>query len=93
MSSRMTPLEKIQHYAGRVHLFETKNNFSIGKYTFSEWLFLLIVGLVFAYILPQLLSGELIVNAIIVLAVLYAIYYLFCFLLAGGRGRIVDVMN
>ena len=93
MSSRMTPLEKIQHYAGRVHMFETKNNFTIGKYTLSEWLFLLIVGLLFAYILPQIVSGEMIVNAVVILIILYAIYYLACFLLAGGRGRIVDVMN
>ncbi len=40
----MTPLEKLQHYAGRVYVFESKNHFAIGKYTFSEYLFLIIVG-------------------------------------------------
>lgn len=93
MGTRMSLWEKIQHYAGRVYVFESKNHFAIGKYTFSEWLFLLIVGLLFAVILPQLISSESITLIIGVLVILYVVYYLACFLLAGGRGRIVDVMN
>lgn len=89
----MTFIEKVQHYFGRVHVFEMKNNFAMGKYTFSEYLFLLILGLVFAYYLPLLISTEGIWSAITILAGLFVVYFLACFFLAGGRGRIVDVMN
>ena len=93
MSTRMTPLEKLQHYAGRVYVFESKNHFAIGKYTFSEYLFLIIVGLVFAYIIPQILSTEALQNLLLLLVGIYVLYYVACFLLSGGRGRVVDVLN
>ncbi len=93
MPSRMSLTEKIQHYVGRVHVFEMKNNFAVGKYTFSEYVFMLILGLLFAYYLPQLISTQGIWSAITILLALYILYFLACFLLAGGRGRIVDVMN
>ncbi|MBM3282546.1 MAG: hypothetical protein FJY86_04385 [Candidatus Diapherotrites archaeon] len=93
MGSRMSLWEKIQHYAGRVYVFESKNHFAVGKYTFSEYLFLLIVALVFAYLVPQVLSNDTLITIIGALIALYVVYYLACFLLSGGRGRIVDVMN
>lgn len=93
MSTRMTLLEKIQHYAGRVYVFESKNHFAVGKYTFSEYLFMLIVALVFAFIVPQVLSTDALVSAIQLLVALYVVYYLACFFLSGGRGRVVDVLN
>lgn len=86
-------MEKLQHYAGRVYVFESKNHFAIGKYTFSEYLFLIIVGLVFAYVLPQIISTDILQSIILVLVAIYVIYYIACFLLSGGRGRVVDVLN
>ena len=70
-----------------------KNNFAIGKYTFSEYLFLLILGLAFAYYLHQFISVQGIWSIITILVGLFVIYFLACFFLAGGRGRIIDVMN
>jgi peptidoglycan/LPS O-acetylase OafA/YrhL len=93
MGTRMSVWEKFQHYAGRVYVFETKNHFAIGKYTFSEYLFMLIVALVFAYVVPQILPNDTLTTIIAALIGLYILYYIACFILSGGRGRIVDVMN
>lgn len=93
MPARMSFMEKVHHYVGRVHVFEMKNNFAIGKYTFSEYLLMLILGLLFAYYLPQLISVEGIWSAVTILVALYVLYFLACFFLAGGRGRVVDVLN
>lgn len=93
MPSHMSPWEKLQYYVRRIHLFEEKNNFAIGKYTFSEYLFLIIVGLLFAFFLPQIIPITTIWNIVLILIVLYVLYLLTCFFMAGGRGRVVDVLN
>lgn len=88
----MSPGEKFQYYFHRLSAFELKKNWSFGKYTVSEYLFLLLVGTWFAYLLPTLVDLSTLLSWAAGLTVVYVLYLALLFLLSGGRGRVVDMI-
>lgn len=92
MSSRMSPGEKLQYYFHRLSAFELKKSWSFGKYTISEYLFLLLVGMWLAFLLPTLFSLSTLLAWAEGLTVVYVLYLLLLFALSGGLGRMVDVI-
>lgn len=92
MATRMTVGEKFQHYFGRLSAFELKKGWGAGKYTASEYLFMLLLGLWLAYFLPTFIPLSTLFSAAQVLTGIYVLYLLLLFFLSGGLGRVVDVI-
>ena len=92
MANHMSLGEKLSRYEKQILQFETKKKWKWGNYTLSEYVFLLVVGLWLADILPRFVSLDVLWNIAAGLTVLYVLYLIAAFLLSGGRGRVVDLV-
>ena len=86
MAARMSPGEKLQYYFHRLSTFELKKGWSFGKYTVSEYLFLLLIGIWLAYFLPALFSLDTLLGWAEALSAVYLIYLVLLFILWADWG-------
>ncbi|MDP2666655.1 MAG: hypothetical protein Q8P05_04105 [Candidatus Diapherotrites archaeon] len=90
MTNRMTLTEKCQRFFHQVRHFEVKQGLAFGRYTLSDYLLFLTVGIWFAAILQGFFSQEILFQMGGVVLVLLLAYHIALFLVSGGRGRVVD---
>ncbi|MEK6821197.1 MAG: hypothetical protein AABY11_02235, partial [archaeon] len=74
MGSRMSPVEKFKHYEGQSLGFEKRRGWALGRYTVSEYLFLFLLGLWLAFVLPLVVTPEIILSAAMVVTLVYVLY-------------------
>jgi hypothetical protein len=92
MGTRLSPLEKLRRYCHQAGDFERNDGWNVGRYSVSDFLLFLIIGIWFAYFLPQIIEPGLLSQIGLILIVLYILYLFVLFILSGGRGRVVDVI-
>lgn len=90
MSKYMSLSEKYQRFEKQLLSFEEKKKWKLGHYTFSEYLFLIVIGLWAADVLPRFISLDSLFWVAVGATVLYIVYIIAIFAMSGGRGRVVQ---